>query len=387
MRAKLTKRVIENLACQADKAREFVRDTDCRGLVVEVRRSGGKTYYLSYRDDRGKQRLHKLANAADITPQQARALCEQERSRLQLGVDIARARRQHRRSLTVDEFFFEKYLPYVQSYKRSWHTDATYYRKHAQQHIGHKRMEAVTQEDIVIMLAHASAHLAPTTCHRLFVIVRYMFNVALRWKIGTLAENPTDGQAVRRAEVRRERFLTHGEAQRLLASVNESPNPMLKYIIPFLLMTGARKREVLDARWRDVDYTQQFWRIPYTKAGVPRHVPLTATAFELLASVPRYPTCIYIFPNPKTKLPYNSVFRAWDTARRRVGLGDVRIHDLRHSFASFLVNAGCSLYEVQKLLGHSSLAMTQRYSHLRQDKLMQAATVASDAIGKTWAND
>ena len=387
MKAKLTKRTVENLVCAPNKAREFVRDTDCKGLVVEARRTGGKTYYLSYRDDRGRQRMHKLASADDVTAHQARRLCERERTKLAMGTDIATQRKQQRRSLTMDEFFYDKYLPYVQSYKRSWHTDVGYYRNHAQQHIGSKRMEAVTQEDIVQMLAHARAHLAPTTCHRLFVIVRYMFNVALRWKVGVLRENPTDGQALPRVDVRRERFLSNAEAQRLLGSVNQSPNPMLKYIIPFLLMTGARKREVLDARWCDVNATQHVWRIPYTKAGVPRHVPLTDAAIELLEAMPRYAACTYIFPNPKTKLPYNSIYTAWNTARRRVGLGDVRIHDLRHSFASFLVNAGCSLYEVQKLLGHSSLAMTQRYSHLRQDKLLQAATVASDAIGKTWAND
>ena len=147
-----------------------------------------------------------------------------------------------------------------------------------------------------------------------------------------------------------------------------------------LILTGARKREVLDAKWEDFDLIRRQWRIPMTKSGRPRHVPLSEGVLQLLASIPQGKGCDPVFANPKTKKAYNSVFFSWNTARKSVGLGDVRMHDLRHSFASFLVNAGRSLYEVQKILGHTQIKTTQRYAHLSQDTLLEAANVVFKAV-------
>jgi integrase len=147
-----------------------------------------------------------------------------------------------------------------------------------------------------------------------------------------------------------------------------------------LILTGARKREAMNAKWSDFDFEHRRWRIPVTKLGKPRHVPLSDGAITLLNSVPRH-GCDWVFPNPKTLMPYDNIFTAWDTARTKAGLSEVRIHDLRHSFASFLVNSGRSLYEVQHLLGHTQIKTTQRYSHLSQDTLLDAANAASVAVG------
>ena len=120
-----------------------------------------------------------------------------------------------------------------------------------------------------------------------------------------------------------ERYLNSDQKQELMKSIQESENEQLQYIVLFLIYTGARKREVLDAKWIDID------QMP-------------------------------IFANPKTGLPYVSFFYTWDKARTRAGLKEFRIHDLRHSFASCLVNAGRSLYEVQELLGHADIKTTSR---------------------------
>jgi integrase len=117
-----------------------------------------------------------------------------------------------------------------------------------------------------------------------------------------------------------------------------------------------------------------------TKLGKPRFVPMSDGVINLLESVPRH-NCEWVFPNPKTLKPYVSIYYSWDSARREAGLVDVRIHDLRHSYASFLVNAGRSLYEVQRLLGHTQIKTTQRYAHLSQDTLLAAANAATKAIG------
>ena len=377
MKIKFTKKAIADLTCTNQHGRQFVRDTDCRGLCVEVRSTGGKTYYLSYRDERGNQRTHKLANAADVTPQQARELCERTRTKIAMGTDVAVEREQLRAAPTVAEFFNDSYLPYIKSYKRSWSTDESVFRNHVLPVIGSVYIDAVTSEHITAIVARANIRLSHATTNRLVVLVRYMFNLAIRWRTAGVVSNPTATQQLKKLTNHRERFLSAAETQTLLAAVNLSPNRVLKYIIPFLLLTGARKREVLDARWCDIDAPRSFWRIPFTKSGRERHVPLSAAALALLSSVPKRANSDYIFASAKTLKPFVSIYFSWHTARTAAGLADVRIHDLRHSFASFLVNAGCSLYEVQKILGHASVVMTQRYSHLSQESLLRAVSHAS----------
>ena len=380
MKIKFTKKSIADLTCTNQHGRQFVRDTESRGLCVEVRSSGGKTYYLTYRDERGNQRTHKLANAADVTPQQVRELCERVRAKIAMGTDIAVEREQLRTAPTVAEFFNDSYLPYVKSYKRSWGTDESVFRNHVLQVIGSEYIDSVTSEHIAEIVRRANIKLSHASTNRLVVLVRYMFNLAIRWRTAGVVSNPTATQQLKKLTNHRERFLSAAETQTLLAAVNLSPNRMLKYIIPFLLLTGARKREVLDARWCDIDAARSFWRIPFTKSGRERYVPLSAAALELLSTVPKRARCDYIFANAKTLKPFVSIYISWHTARTAAGLADVRIHDLRHSFASFLVNAGCSLYEVQKILGHASVVMTQRYSHLSQESLLRAAECAGSVV-------
>ena len=168
---------------------------------------------------------------------------------------------------------------------------------------------------------------------------------------------------------------------------------MLRFIIPTLIMTGVRKREALDARWEDFNLINQIWRIPITKSGKARHVPISDGMLQLLAAVrdaqSHWPSvmlpCPWVFANPGTGKPYVSFYCAWNTARSKAELADVRIHDLRHSFASFLINNGRSLYEVQKILGHTQVRTTQRYAHLAQETLLEAVNVAVNALGDVFA--
>ena len=169
---------------------------------------------------------------------------------------------------------------------------------------------------------------------------------------------------------KKERFLTSEEVDRLVYCVKMSRNPMLRYIVPGLILTGARKQELLKSRWSDFDFDTKIWRIPMSKSGRARHVPISDALALLLESIPK--TCEWVFANPKTLKPFTSFFYSWDTARRQAGLDDVRVHDLRHSFASFLVNNGRSLYEVQRILGHTQIKTTQRYAHLDQNSLLSA---------------
>lgn len=151
------------------------------------------------------------------------------------------------------------------------------------------------------------------------------------------------------------------------------------------MLTGCRKRELLDAKWDEVDLEKKVWRIPTTKTGKPRHVPLSEDAIAVLQQIRNSGKCPYIVPNPKTLKPFQSIFNSWDSARRAAKLPDVRIHDLRHSAASNLVNAGQSLYVVAKVLGHTQTRTTERYAHLDSGVLLNAVNAASQITGTTWA--
>lgn len=220
-------------------------------------------------------------------------------------------------------------------------------------------------------------------CH----ILGYMMRLAKQWAIPGAEVNPLEGVRQKDPGNHIERFLTAKETQRLKEAVDRSANPMLRYIVALLLLTGCRKRELLDAQWADFDLPQKRWRIPMSKSGKPRHVPLSDEAVAVLESVPRFDDCPYVVPNPETMKPFVSVFRTWDQARRAAGLPDVRMHDLRHSAASNLVNAGQSLYVVAKILGHSQTRTTERYSHLDNAVLQNAANAAAQVTGTSWATN
>lgn len=171
-----------------------------------------------------------------------------------------------------------------------------------------------------------------------------------------------------------ERYLTPEQGAVLLRCLARGQTSGLADIVAFLLYTGARKREVLEARWQDIYQAHDLWRIPHTKAGKARFVPLSAGALEILASCRMGAAAEgpWIFPNPRTGRPFISIYYGWHKARCEAGMPHLRLHDLRHSFASFLVNAGRSLYEVQVLLGHANPSTTQRYAHLSPEWLRGA---------------
>jgi integrase len=116
-------------------------------------------------------------------------------------------------------------------------------------------------------------------------------------------------------------------------------------------------------------------------------VPLSDQALAVLRAIPRFKDCDWVVPNPATRKPFTSVFNAWDKARRDAHLPDVRMHDLRHSAASYMVNAGQSLYVVGQVLGHAQAKTTARYAHLSQETLLNAVNLAAQASGTTWAGE
>ncbi|MDP3638494.1 MAG: site-specific integrase [Azonexus sp.] len=378
----LSATLIRTLSCPATKGKIDYFDANCKGLLLEVRKSGGKSWYLRYSDGHAKQHQYRIALLDDMSLPQARKRANELRGQIALGIDPTAEKSTRRSVPTFADFIEQRYLPFVKGYKRSWKTDESLLRNHLLPMLGKRHLDEISKTDIVsIHHGRRAAGAALGSANRLLIMLRYIFNLAVRWETPGVTANPTKDVGLFENPNKMERYLSQAEAQRLYETVCESENTMLQFIIPMLILTGARKREVLDAQWQDFNLLLRQWRIPVTKAGKPRYVPLSDGVLQLLAAVPHNDDCPWVFPNPKTRRPYVSFFCSWDTARAKAGLTDVRIHDLRHSFASFLVNAGRSLYEVQKILGHTQVKTTQRYAHLSQETLIDAANAAMLATG------
>jgi integrase len=376
----LTQALVDNLTCPPTKSKEDYFDTKTTGLLVQVLDSGRKTFYIRYQNERKKTVQKKLANASLIKLAEVRNLAIKYLAQIAMGEDPFSTKADLKKVPTVNAFITNSYLPYVKTYKRSWETDVSLIKNHIVPNFGNQYMDQVSKSDIIQFISKHSKTHKPGSVNRVIILLRYIFNLAIRWETPSIKNNPTAGIPLLEENNKKERYITADEANRLILALQRSENSMLQYIVPMLILTGARKQEVLKARWADFNVDQRLWRIPTSKSGKARHVPISDGVLLLLTSVPKLNDCEYVFPNPKTQLPYISVFCAWNTARKSVGLADVRIHDLRHSFASFLVNNGRSLYEVQKILGHTQIKTTQRYAHLANETLLDAANEVSKAL-------
>lgn len=375
----LTQPFVKNAKTDGDATSVDYYDQRLTGLLLKVLNSGRKTYYIRFKDHKDGYCQRKIGNAQILNLSQARSLARRYLAEIAMGmnpfVHIPGAK-----IPTIEEFAHNDYIPYVKSYKKSWDMDISRIRNHILPQFGKVLMSDLEKRDVVELINSQLASYKPGSINRVVILLRYMYNLAIKWEVVGVTKNPTAGIPLLKENNQVERFLSSLEAKALLRSIKHSRNPMLQYIIPMLILTGARKREVLDAKWEDLDMDRSLWRIPNTKAGKARVVPLSDTAMQLLVKLREKKRSDFIFANPNTLKPYSSFYYSWHTARRDAGLEDLRVHDLRHSFASFLVNAGRSLYEVQTLLGHTQIKTTQRYAHLSTTSLRNASNEISNAV-------
>lgn len=376
---------VKNVNCP-EKGKIDYYDNAITGFILEVRSSGGMTYHLRYRDTHGKQRQHKIGDAKSISFDKARTAAEKLRSKVVLGDSPSEERKIKRSIPTIAELYQDTYLPHLQSTRRNMVSDLSFWKVHLLPRFGSKHLDELTQQDVIdAQQSMRKAGYALGTANKWIVQIRYMYNVAKKLKIPGSDFNP--GAEIKQFTVEgRERFLNSDETERLREAVEKSENTQLKYIVTLLLMLGCRKRELLDSKWEHFDLDRRSWRIPLSKSGKARHVSLSSSVVAVLSQLPRWDGCPYVIPNPKTRLPFTGIHVSWDTARKRAGLPDVRMHDLRHSFASNLVNSGVSLFVVSKALGHTNTLMTQRYSHLSDETMFAAADAAANAIGPGWTD-
>lgn len=350
------------------------------GFLLEVRLSGGKTYYQRYRDCHGRERQFKIGSAQMLTVAQARRKARMVLAEAALGGDPQKEREKLRSIPTLAEFARNTYLPYAKNVKRSWKTDETILRIHILDKIGRFALDEITNQAIADLLRRMQdTGYASGTTNRALVLLRYMFNLAAKWGVPGAGKNPTAGLKTA-PDACHERFLTADETQRLLSALDADENQIAARAIKLLLLTGARRNEITQAKWEYINWDQRTLLVPRSKSGRPRLIRLNSAALAVLSSVQRLENNPFIFPSPVTGRASPSLHFPWLRIRKRAGLVNIRLHDLRHSFASFLVNQGVSLYIVQGLLGHLHARTTQRYAHLANETLRDAAEVVGESI-------
>jgi integrase len=384
----LTQEFIDReLQCPADKRRIELCDSQHPGLYIEVRETapGEGTYSLRHKVQ-GKTRHEKLGRTGEIPLAEARRRAQNRRVELLAARDEPQggmATTTRATAMTLTEFFDGKYLPHVKPRKRSWDRDEELFRLRIRAAFGSKRLTEINRHDVqAFHTAVLSEGLSPASADHHLKLLRRMLNLAVEWDL--LEKNPIAGIKLFNADNKIERYMNDEEIQRLLEVLRTDDNRPVCRIALFLLSTGCRLSEALGATWVHIDRANRVWRIPAStsKSKRVRSVPLNDTALEVLGETGTEGRFAYVFVNERTGKPYVGIMKVWSRLRGEAGLERVRIHDLRHQYASFLVNAGHSLYDVQKILGHSDPAITQRYAHLSSTALQAAANSASVAMKK-----
>jgi integrase len=212
----------------------------------------------------------------------------------------------------------------------------------------------------------------PATVNRELSCLRHLFNKAIEWSY--LRKNPVQGVRLLKEPPGRTRYLEVGEIERLLEVIDSFPRDTSSYLKPIVLIalnTGLRKSEILQLKWKDIDFEKRKITVLRTKTNEIRTVPMNETLYKELKKISRGIESEYMLCNKKG-VPYGNVRKSFDRALKIAGIDNFRFHDLRHTFASHLVMSGCDIRTVQQLMGHKDIKMTMRYSHLSKAHLQEA---------------
>lgn len=389
---RLTKRVVEALAPKSD--RYVVWDSELKGFGVRVTPQGRKTYLVRYRTTGGADRRLTLTTHGVMTTEEAREQARLALADAAMGGDPQGAKAERRAEMTMKELC-KLYMAEGTATKKetTLRIDRIRIDRHINPRLGSRKVTDITRGDIQRLMidvgnGHIRGEAAPHTRGGKGAAAR---TVGLLGGIFTFAQergfvevNPVRGLK-RYKDNRRERFLSAAELGKLgdllSAQEKDGSDPRHVAIIRLLLLTGARKNEIARLRWNEVDLEKGLLRLKDSKTG-PKVIRLGAAATSLLGRLPK-DHATWVFPDRRhTDRPTSNLDWAWVRIRTKAELSDVRIHDLRHSFASIGVAGGEGLVLIGKLLGHEHVVTTNRYAHLSDDPLQAAADRISERVAE-----
>jgi integrase len=409
MQGKITKRAVDGLEPDGE-SEKVLWDTEVKGFGIRARAGGSKSYILHYRAGTGRAApLRKLTigkQGSPWTPEMARAEAKRLLGEVAAGRDPARTRQQDRTALTFAELV-DLYLAEGTSHKKpstlkvdrgriEHHLLPLLYQMRVD-HIGRAEVErmrdAVTAGKTAEKIERGDERRRPGsmatggkgTAAQCVALVSSIFAFAVERRLCT--DNPARG--VKKAPVRKvERFLSEAEIARLAdaldAEAQVSGNPYPSAAIKLLLLTGCRRGEIVNLLWQHVDFERECLRLPDSKTGA-KIVYLNAPARTLLQELPRMTANSRVFPGMRAESASAAIEKAWSRIRAAADLIDVRLHDLRHSFASVGAAGGLSLPIIGALLGHKHATTTARYAHLSADPLRAANETVGERIAAAFA--
>ncbi|MCP3963423.1 MAG: tyrosine-type recombinase/integrase [bacterium] len=377
-RKKLTKRAVDAARYEPPASHPrgayYVWDTEMAGFGLRVYPSGRKVFVLTYRV-KGKQRFYSLGRYGEMTVHEARTEALDVLRQARKGKDPAEGRMAYRRAPTMADLaerFIEEHSK-VNKKPVCVDQDRQRFRRHVLPRLGSRRVVDITRTDIAEI--HTAMAATPGAANNVRGLLSKAFSLAEVWGWRPEGSNPV--RHVQRYKVpKRERHLSATELSRLsevLAEAERSGSVLPEAItaIRLLILTGCRRNEILELRWDYVDFEAGCLRLPDSKTG-PKTVPLNSAALQVLSEIERRADGPFVIPGRKPGSHLHSLNSQWQRIRSAAGLEDVRLHDLRHSYASFGVNLGLPLPMIGKVLGHSNASMTERYAHLADDPVREA---------------
>lgn len=400
MSGKLTKSLIDR--AHPREKDYFLWDAELKGFGIKISKGGRKSYVCKYSAGSGRsaptRRMTIGAHGSPWTVDQARAEAKKILGRAAIGEDPAREKQELRKQITVAELCALYLEQGVATKKASTiATDRGRIERHIKPLLGRRKVPSVTKADIKRFIqevangktaadvktkayGRAIVRGGKGTATRTVGLLGGIFSFAI--DLGLIDINPVHG-VKRFPDKKGHRYLSPQEIANLGVALSEAKekglNPQAINILKLLIFTGARKGEIEALKWREIDFDRQYLRLEDSKTGQ-KNLPLNAPALEILSAISRLVGSDYVFPAFRGNGFYEGTPKVWRNVRSLAGLEDVRLHDLRHSFASVAVSDGASLPIIGALLGHTDSATTQRYAHLHDDPIKATSDMVGNRI-------
>jgi integrase len=375
------------------KGNKITYDDDVKGFGIRITANDARTFVLNYRTQAGRERRTNIGSFDNWRTTAARERAKELKRLIDTGGDPLAVKEAERKAPIMGDLidrFEREHLP--KKLRPSTRDD---YQRMIRNHVRpffdkYEKVADVKSARIDALHRKLTDAGTPYRANRVISLVSKMFSLAIRWEMR--ADNPCKG-IEKNTEIKRRRYLKPDELERLTKSLRDEPAQQAANIIRILLMTGARKGEVLTMKWDDIDLRDGTWSKPAssTKQKEFHQVPLSAPVRQLLSEISQQQGDgqTYVFASSDSNTGhYIAIKEAWDRICKRADIGGLRIHDLRHSFASQLASGGESLLLIGQLLGHSEPSTTARYAHLLLDpqrKAVEKVGAVIAAVGQPVA--